>query len=138
MATERNIGTGRRKLLRNPLTDGIEMGKVPPHAIDLEEAVLGALMLEKDALNDVIEVLKPDSFYKNEHRLIFEAIVQLFNDSKPIDILTVTAHLRKVRVCREPTNRPGGLIGQRRVSCPDNRTEIHPARADPGFWRHLQ
>jgi len=95
MATERNIGTGRRKLLRNPLTDGVEVGKVPPHALDLEEAVLGALMLEKDALNDVIEVLKPESFYKNEHRLIYEAIVQLFNDSKPIDILTVTAFLRK-------------------------------------------
>lgn len=95
MALERNTQIGRRKPVRNVLTDGLEAGKVPPHALDLEEAVLGSLMLEKEALDDVIEVLRPESFYKREHQLIYEAIVQLFNTSQPVDILTVTAHLRK-------------------------------------------
>lgn len=74
---------------------GLEQGKVPPHATDLEEAVLGALMLESDALNDVVEVLKPESFYKIEHQKIFEAITDLFSKSQPIDILTVTSWLKK-------------------------------------------
>lgn len=73
-----------------------ELGKVPPQAVDLEEAVLGALMLEKEALTNVIEVLKPESFYKESHAEIFQAIVDLFNNAEPVDLLTVTNHLRKV------------------------------------------
>lgn len=71
------------------------LGKVPPQATDLEEAVLGALMLEKDALTEVIDILKVDSFYKDSHQAIFEAILDLFGESQPIDLLTVTAQLRK-------------------------------------------
>lgn len=70
------------------------LGKLPPQAIDLEEAVLGAVMLEKDALTEVIEILQPDMFYKDEHQRIFNAIKQLFGTNKPIDILTVTNQLR--------------------------------------------
>ncbi len=71
-----------------------EGGKLPPQALDLEEAVLGALMLEKGAVNDAIDVLKPSSFYKEAHQKIFGAIMELFQASEPIDILTVTNHLR--------------------------------------------
>ncbi len=71
------------------------LGKLPPQALDLEEAVLGALMLEKDALSAVIDILKPDVFYKDSHQKIFEAIQVLFQKSSPIDILTVTAQLRQ-------------------------------------------
>jgi replicative DNA helicase len=70
-------------------------GKLPPQAIDLEEAILGALMLEKDALTKVIDILHPDSFYKDAHRIIFHAIRRLFERSEPIDILTVTNELKK-------------------------------------------
>ena len=70
-------------------------GKLPPQAIDLEEAVLGALMLEKDALTSVIDILHPESFYKDSHRMIFHAIRRLFEKSEPIDILTVTNELKK-------------------------------------------
>lgn len=72
-----------------------QQGKLPPQAVELEEAVLGALMLEKEALNVVIDILKPDSFYKESHKEIFESILELFNKSEPIDILTVTSQLRK-------------------------------------------
>ena len=70
-------------------------GKLPPQAIDLEESTLGALMLEKDALTKVIDILHPDSFYKDSHRIIFSAIRKLFERSEPIDILTVTNELKK-------------------------------------------
>ncbi len=76
-------------------TPSMEHGRVPPNAVDLEDAVLGALMLESDALNDVVEVLKPESFYRIEHQKIFEAITELFSKSEPIDILTVTNWLKK-------------------------------------------
>jgi replicative DNA helicase len=71
------------------------LGKVPPQAIELEMAVLGALMLEKDALTNVIDILKVESFYKESHKVIFQAILDLFTDSQPIDLLTVTSQLRK-------------------------------------------
>ena len=73
----------------------LEMGKLPPQAIDLEEAVLGALMLEKEALTSVIDILKEDAFYKESHKKIFAAIKRLFERSEPIDILTVTNELKR-------------------------------------------
>ncbi|CAN5744267.1 replicative DNA helicase [soil metagenome] len=72
------------------------LGKLPPQALELEEAVLGALMLEKDALTTVIDILKPQSFYKDAHQRVFRAIVALFDKSEPIDILTVTTELREM------------------------------------------
>ncbi len=72
-----------------------EYGKLPPQAVDLEEAVIGALMLDKEALTDVIDILKKESFYKEDHQLIYEAILDLFQRSEPIDILTVTQELKK-------------------------------------------
>lgn len=72
----------------------IEHGKVPPQAVELEEAVLGAMMLEKDAVSSVIDILQPKVFYKESHQKIFSAIYRLFGKSEPIDILTVTNELK--------------------------------------------
>ncbi|MCX6245507.1 MAG: replicative DNA helicase [Bacteroidetes bacterium] len=89
-------GLVRRKPRKAPVPDmAFEHGKVPPQAVDLEEAVLGAMMLEKDKLGAVIELLKPEVFYKTEHQLIFAAIMRLFAQVKPVDILTVTDELRQ-------------------------------------------
>ena len=71
------------------------LAKIPPQAIDLEEAVLGALMLEKDALSAVIDILKPETFYVDANQKIFRAIQHLFQNSSPVDILTVTNRLRQ-------------------------------------------
>src|ERR1051326_8482596 len=73
----------------------LELGKLPPQAVDLEEAVLGALMLDKDALTNVVAILKPEAFYKESHQHIFRAIQSLFAKSEPVDILTVTQELKK-------------------------------------------
>lgn len=81
-------------VVRTPINTP-EYGKLPPQATDLEEAVLGALMLDKEALTDVIDILKKESFYKEDHQSIYEAILDLFQKSEPIDILTVTQELKK-------------------------------------------
>lgn len=91
--TSLKLGYKTRKLSSTDINQGL--GKVPPQAIELEEAVLGALMLEKDALTNVIDILKPGTFYKESHQEIYETIVELFNNSEPVDLLTVTNHLRK-------------------------------------------
>ena len=72
-----------------------QLGKIPPQAVEVEEAVLGALMLERDALSTVIDILKAESFYKESHQKIYESIVQLFNNSEPVDMKTVVHQLRK-------------------------------------------
>ena len=69
-------------------------GKVPPQARDLEEAVLGAIMLEKSAFDTVIEILKPECFYVDAHQRIFRAMQSLAQKSMPIDLLTVVEELR--------------------------------------------
>ncbi|MBX2920851.1 MAG: replicative DNA helicase [Chitinophagaceae bacterium] len=69
-------------------------GKVPPQARDLEEAVLGAIMLEKTAFDTVIEILKPECFYVDAHQRIFRAMQSLAQKSMPIDLLTVVEELR--------------------------------------------
>lgn len=70
-------------------------GKVPPQAIPLEEAVLGAIMLEKDALSVILDILQADSFYLDAHQLIYRAMLRLFERSYPVDLLTVTEELKK-------------------------------------------
>jgi replicative DNA helicase len=73
----------------------IEMGKKPPQAVDIEEAVLGALMLEPDAVADVVDTLVPECFYKESNRKIFSAIVSLATRHAPVDIFTVSEELNK-------------------------------------------
>ncbi len=72
-----------------------DIGKIQPQAVDLEEAVLGAMLLEKDALSTVIDLLSPDAFYKEQNGKVFGAMIALFNRSEPVDILTVTQELKR-------------------------------------------
>lgn len=80
---------------KNAINKNLDLGKLPPQALDLEESVLGALMLEKDALTDVIDILKPENFYKDANKEIYKSIIDLFNESEPVDLLTVTSQLKK-------------------------------------------
>ncbi len=73
----------------------LEKGKVPPQAIDLEEVVLGALMIDKKGVDEVIDILHAEVFYKPAHQFIFDAIHNLFENSQPVDLLTVSAQLKK-------------------------------------------
>src|SRR5258705_4368584 len=90
-----NLNKDRKQKRRSSLDLGtMVFGKVPPQAKDLEEAVLGAIMLEKNAFDAVIEILKPECFYVEAHQRIFSSMQSLSNKSQPIDILTVVEELR--------------------------------------------
>ncbi|QIE60665.1 replicative DNA helicase [Rasiella rasia] len=73
----------------------LEKGKLPPQATDLEEVVLGAMMIDKKGVDEVIDILSSDVFYKQQHQHIFDAIHMLFENSEPVDLLTVSSQLKK-------------------------------------------
>ena len=73
----------------------MEKGRIPPQATELEAEVLGAVMIDKNALNEVIDILSPESFYKESHAIIYESIKDLFGQSKPVDMLTVSTELKQ-------------------------------------------
>jgi len=86
---------GRRPYNENtPVQPGAE-GRVPPQAVDVEVAVLAAMLLEKDAIAKALEVLQGDVFYKPAHQSIFDAMVGLFERSEPVDLITLTEELRR-------------------------------------------
>ncbi|MBK8227739.1 MAG: replicative DNA helicase [Flavobacteriales bacterium] len=88
-------GGPRRDSSSALLASALEAGKLPPQAPELEQAVLGALMLERNAVNEAIDILQAESFYVEAHKRIFNAILELFRNDQPIDILTVTEELKK-------------------------------------------
>ena len=79
----------------NPSIFPIQKGKIPPQAVDLEEVVLGAMMIDKKGVDEVIDILQPDAFYKESHKIIFNSIINLFDKQEPIDIKTVSHQLKK-------------------------------------------
>ena len=94
---------GQRTLKATPVNK-ID-GKLQPQAIEIEKAILGALMIDNESLSDAIDSLQAEYFYVPKHQKIFEAIVNLFNNTKPVDILTVSEELKKL----EYFNDIGGL-----------------------------
>src|SRR5258708_38747155 len=90
-----NFNKDKKLRRKTPLDLGNMMfGKVPPQAKELEEAVLGAIMLEKSAFDTVVEILKPECFYVDAHQRVYKAMQGLAQKSQPIDILTVVEELR--------------------------------------------
>lgn len=69
--------------------------KIPPHSIEAEQSVLGSMLMDKESIIVVLEVLKPDDFYKEAHREIFESIYNLFDKEEPVDLITLTEELKK-------------------------------------------
>src|SRR5436190_3878481 len=85
----------RKRILQQGVNNPNEIGKLPPQAVELEEAVLGAMLLEREALSTVIDILSPEAFYKEQNGRVFAAMISLFNRSEPVDILTVTQELKR-------------------------------------------
>lgn len=71
----------------------MEIGKIPPHDVEAEQAILGSMLTDKDAVISALEVLKPEAFYREDNKAIYEAIVNLYNRAEPIDIITVKSEL---------------------------------------------
>lgn len=94
-------GTRLRGLKSDPDMNTLVYGRIMPQALDLEEAVLGAIMLDRDALPSVIEILRPESFYKEAHNVIYNAMLDLFEKSHAIDLLTVHESLKKSKLLEQ-------------------------------------
>ena len=71
--------------------------KIPPQNIEAEQSVLGSLLLDKNAIIKIADILKPEDFYHGDHAIIFEAILKLFEKRKPVDVITLTDELKKVK-----------------------------------------
>src|SRR5438034_786400 len=70
------------------------LDKIPPQSIEMEQATLGAMILERAAIEKAAEILKPDDFYRDAHRIVFEAILSLIGRDEPVDLLTLQEQLR--------------------------------------------
>lgn len=81
------------------------LGKIPPQNIEAEQSVLGSMLLDKELIPGVLEVLKKEDFYREDHAEIFEAIIDLFDKAEPIDIITVSEQLKE----RGTLDKVGGL-----------------------------
>ena len=74
----------------------MEIGKVPPNDVEAEQAVLGSMLTDRDAVISAIEVLHVEDFYRTDNKSIYEAILNLYNRAEPIDIITVKAELESL------------------------------------------
>ena len=113
MADDKSLNAQRKKARKTPaINTGLAgIGKKPPQAIELEEAVLGACMLEQTAVNAVIDILEPAAFYKEAHGEIYKAIKDLFGEAEPIEA--------------EPTATANGLSS-------DGRPQLSAPLGSPG------
>ena len=74
----------------------MELGKVPPNDVEAEQAIIGSMLTDKDAVISAVEVLKADDFYREDNKIIYEAILNLYSRSEPIDIITVKSELESM------------------------------------------
>lgn len=89
------VNTQPNKSYNRSQVISLEKGKIPPQAVDLEEVVIGAMMIDKRGVDEIIDILKPETFYKQAHQYIYDAIIKLFNNGEPVDLLTVSQQLKK-------------------------------------------
>lgn len=108
-------------------------GRVPPHDLEAEAAVLSSCLLDRDALDRVLELLQPEHFYSDAHRLVFEASRALSTDGAPVDVVSVASWLRS----REQIQRAGGAsyLGQLVDATPAVANVTHYARVVKEKWR---
>ncbi|WP_456427174.1 replicative DNA helicase [Rhodocaloribacter sp.] len=90
---EKMVGGGRRRT--RPPGDGGSSGRVPPQAVDVEQSVLGAMLIEQEAIPRAIEILQPDAFYIPKHQKIYLAVLSLFERGNPVDLITLTEELKR-------------------------------------------
>src|SRR5699024_6721519 len=94
-----------------------DISRIPPHSVESEQSILGSILLDKDAIITVSETINPDDFYKEAHKIIYEAMIKLSNKSEPIDLITLTEELKKQghleigrASCRERAEKTGGRV----------------------------
>ena len=81
--------------------------RIPPQNIEAEQAVLGAMLIKKEAVIEAMEILRPEDFYRDAHRVVFEAIMAVFQNDSAVDMITVTEQLKK----SDLLDKAGGVAG---------------------------
>ena len=76
-------------------------GRIPPQDVEAEKSLLGAMMLSDEAMAEILTIIRPDDFYENRHQTIFAAMAELYDQHKPIDLLTLTAKLKSQKKLKE-------------------------------------
>ena len=112
-------------------------GRVPPHNLEAEQSVLGSMMLSKTAVGEVLEVLRPDDFYRESHQRICEAIRDLFASGEPVDGITVTEELERRGRLESVGGRPYILTLVAGVAVPGNATYYGRIVAERATMRRL-
>jgi len=87
------------------MIDAQVLGKIPPHSLEAEQSVLGAMIIDKEAINTTIEKIKPEDFYKEANKEIFESIVELYSRNEPVDLITLSEELKR----RDTLENVGGI-----------------------------
>ena len=82
-------------------SSGEIIGKIPPQNIEAEQSILGSLLIDKDAVIKIADNLSPEDFYRDDHAIIFEAILVLFEKRSPIDLVTLTDYLEKSKKLKD-------------------------------------
>ncbi len=100
MAIEKKTSKATKKNKNTSLQTSLE-GRIPPQAVEIERAVIGAVLVEKDSYSDIAQIVSPDSFYVKAHELIFEAVQTLSGQQKPTDIMAVAEELRRTEHLEE-------------------------------------
>lgn len=103
------------------------LDKIPPQNIDAEQSVLGAILLDREAIYKAMKVLRPEDFYRQDHRLIYEAMLALNESSKPVDLITVSELLRQ----------QGGLENSGGVAYIASLAETAPIAANVEYYAHI-
>ncbi len=85
-------GRSRRANIRNIQE---QSGRVPPQAVDVEQSVLGAMLIEREAIPRAVEILPPDAFYSSKHQKVYQAICSLFERGNPVDLITLTEEMKR-------------------------------------------
>jgi replicative DNA helicase len=105
MATKRTYPSNYSNATDDPSLALVE-SLLPPHSVEAEQSVLGGILFSPDAFNKIIELIRPDDFYRGPHKHIFEAMTELYNKSEPIDIITVSEMMSDKGVLEAAGGRP--------------------------------
>ena len=114
------------------------MGKIPPHSLEAEQSALGAMILDKDAVTEVVELITDEDFYKEAHKAIFTGIIELYNRNEPVDIVTLSEELGKQGIIDNigrfrvfsGFDHHGGRHDQCQVLCQDHRRKVDAPALD--------
>ena len=90
-----------KMLKKSPRSGGVDLNRLPPQDIEAEQSVLGSLLIDKDAIVKIADIVSPKDFYRKAHEIIFEAIIGLYTKSEPIDLLTVSSRLKEKKQFKE-------------------------------------